>query len=183
MRASNKIKSDRYYEPALICLNGHIINIFSESQPEHNADCCPHCGKAATSCCSACGAPIRGCYHVRDENGWLGAWDRCSEKGYQTPPYCHHCGRPYPWTSTRLAVAAKLITALPKLNAAEKDELTSLLEDLLRETPQTVLAALKLSSALHLASPLLSKALSEAILPYAAPSAQRLLAEGETPPR
>lgn len=177
MRTSNKIKSDRYYEAALICLSGHTINIFSESQPEQNTDCCPRCGKTAINCCSACGAPIRGCYHVRDENGWLGAWDRCSEQAYRTPPYCHHCGRPYPWTSTRLAVAAKLIAALPHLATTDKEELISLLEDLLRETPQTVLAALKLSAALQKASPLLSKALCEAILPYAAPSAQRLLAE------
>ena len=183
MRTSNKIKRDRYYEAALICLNGHLINIFSESQPEHNTDCCPQCGKAAISRCTSCGAPIRGCYHVRDENGWLGAWDRCSEKAYQTPPYCHHCGHPYPWTSNRLAVAAKLIASLPALPTAEKQALTNLLEDMLRETPQTVLAALKFSSVLQTLSPLLARALSEAILPYAVPSAQRLLTEEQERPR
>ena len=88
----------------------------------------------------------------------------------------------FPFGSTRLAVAAKLIASLPA-PTAEKQALTTLLEDMLRETPQTVLAALKFSSVLQTLSPLLARALSEAILAYAVPSAQRLLMEDQEHPR
>ena len=177
MRQANPIKSNRYYEPALICLNGHILNIFGESKPEHNSEYCPRCGEATVSRCPNCGALIRGCYHVRDENGWLGSWDRCTEKKYHLPLHCHHCGAPYPWTAARLETAAQLINSLPDLPAQKKQELTAQLNDLLQETPRTALTTLIFHNALQTAPPIVAAGLREIILPNAAPIVQRLLCD------
>lgn len=175
MRSSSPIKSNHYYEPAFICLNGHILNIFGESKSVHNAEHCPSCGQRIISHCPSCGAPIRGCFHVRDENGWLGAWDRCSEKGYRLPLHCHHCGVPYPWTAIRSEAAVQLINSLSNLSIQQKQDLTSQLGDLLQETPRTAWAAFTFYEALQTAPPMVSASLREAILPTAVPIVQRLL--------
>ncbi len=70
------------YEAAQVCLNGHPINHFAETMPQHNAKCCPTCGAETTMVCAGCGQGIRGYYHSQ-------GLDYGEE--YKPPAFCHNC--------------------------------------------------------------------------------------------
>ena len=123
--------SEGYYEVAQICRNGHVINAYAQSQPEHNKKYCDKCGAPTMMSCEQCGTEIRGKYvspHV------------LSTSRLTAPKYCHNCGSAYPWTKTQLEVARELVEEFEELDEAEKEQLKESLPDILSETPKTELA-------------------------------------------
>jgi hypothetical protein len=82
--------------------------------------------------CPKCDSPIRGRY--RTPGG-------PSLSLYAPPSFCHDCGHPYPWTDRRLKAARDLANQLEKLDASEREALSKSLDDLVRDTPQTSVAA------------------------------------------
>ena len=60
-----------------------------------------------------------------------------------TPPkYCFNCGKPFPWTVTRIDVAKKLVDGLEELPSSDREKLSAAISDLSSDTPGTELAAL-----------------------------------------
>ena len=57
------------------------------------------------------------------------------------PAFCLHCGASYPWTDARLKAARELAHELDGLSAAEKEALAKSLDDLVKDTPSTPVAA------------------------------------------
>src|SRR5580704_1635867 len=88
------------YDVAQVCLNGHLVNSFAVSQPEHNENFCSMCGEKTISQCPHCKTNIRGYYHM------LGVTSFLPE---DTPAFCHYCGKPYPWMEDRLQTAKELL--------------------------------------------------------------------------
>jgi hypothetical protein len=84
--------------------------------------------------CENCRTPIRGKYHVP------GVVDLT---GYEPPipTFCHECGKPYPWTTSRLTAAKELADEFDELDVEERDKLKSSLDDLVRDSPRTEVAA------------------------------------------
>jgi hypothetical protein len=120
------------YDAALICLNGHRINNRFHEYPVHNVGFCPDCGAATTHTCRSCGAEIRG--HYRSGAVVIGRPD-------PIPAFCHACGTPYPWTAAALDAAREYALEIEGLNADERRQLAESLDDLVRDTPRTTLAA------------------------------------------
>jgi hypothetical protein len=122
------------YDTAQICRNGHVINGFHEMQPQENLEFCQRCGSQTLTSCPWCKAEIRGGAIYGDRN--FGT--------FRDPPaFCHKCGKPYPWTEDKLAAARALAAEIEELDETERAVLTASLDDLVRDTPQTSLAAVR----------------------------------------
>ena len=61
--------------------------------------------------------------------------------GYAVPAYCHGCGKPYPWTDASIRAAKELADELSELTIDEREQLKKSVDDIVADTPQTVLAA------------------------------------------
>lgn len=60
---------------------------------------------------------------------------------YNPPSFCIKFGRKFPWTLTKLRAARKLTNQLADLSEEEKETLKNTLDDIVRGTPKTNLAA------------------------------------------
>jgi hypothetical protein len=121
------------HDTSQICMNGHIINSSAESFPEFNTAFCNQCGAATMTACPKCKGKIRGSY---SSPGVFGV-------GEYTPPFCDKCGSAYPWTESRLSAAREFIRETDSLNENERVLLERSLDDLVRDTPNTPVAALR----------------------------------------
>ena len=59
------------------------------------------------------------------------------------PAFCLKCGTGYPWTESRLSAAREYVRELDRLSENEKGILSRSLDDLVRDTPNTPVAALR----------------------------------------
>jgi hypothetical protein len=122
------------YDVAQICLNGHVINGFFLSYPEHNSGHCEKCGGKTITECPKCNTKIRGTYS---------APGIVSFGESRAPAYCYKCGTGYPWTESRLSAAREYVREMEHLSDNEKGILERSLDDLLRDTPKTQVSALR----------------------------------------
>jgi hypothetical protein len=63
---------------------------------------------------------------------------------FHAPAFCAGCGTAYPWTESTLQAARDLTNELGGLNETEKEALSKSFDDLVRDTPQTQVAAIRL---------------------------------------
>lgn len=125
-----------HYRTAMVCENGHLITDNVEGSPERKAAFCTDCGAKTLTTCPNCGEGIRGYYkvpHVTDLTGWVAP----------VPPFCHACGRPYPWTQAKLDSLQELVEETEGLSKEDKDKLSRSLSDLIVDTPKTEVAAMR----------------------------------------
>lgn len=124
-------RSAAWYDTALICPNGHIINDSMKAHPVHNKKFCPHCGEKAISQCLSCSTEIQGECHYPNVAGL----------GMRTPPkHCHSCGAPYPWTAKKIKATKDVIAGLG-LPQPAVTEMGALLEELVQGAPTEAYAA------------------------------------------
>lgn len=121
-----------YYDVAQICLNGHVINSSARGFPQHNQKFCDKCGAATIMECPSCKASIQGYYHM-DNVVALGGEPAA-------PAYCHNCGKPYPWTDTRIKAARELAQEFD-ISSEDKEILTESIVDIISDSPRTTLGA------------------------------------------
>ncbi|MCI0423334.1 MAG: DUF2321 domain-containing protein, partial [Acidobacteria bacterium] len=118
---------------AQICLEGHVTNSTTQRFPQHNKDFCDKCGQPTITACPACEKPIRGRYHQQN------VVDLTPDD--PAPAHCIACGTSFPWTESRLAAAKELAEEIEGLTPEERDLLTKSLDDLIRDTSDTPVAA------------------------------------------
>lgn len=152
------------YDVAQICVNGHVINPSARSFPQHNQDFCDRCGARTITRCPSCDAPIKGDYDNPEVLILPGSYSR--------PNYCHKCGKPYPWTATKLKAACELSEELSGLTAQDRELLARSLDDIVQDNPRTELAAMRVKRILGKAGKEASDAL-KAILTDIASEAVR----------
>src|SRR5262245_59758433 len=117
---------------AQICLNGHVINSSTKEYPQFSKKFCKDCGAATITQCVHCNAEIQGTYHVPDSL-FIGS--------LPMPAFCSDCGSPYPWTESKLQAARELANELDGLSPSERESLAKTLDDLVKDTPNTPVAA------------------------------------------
>ena len=124
------------YDVAQICLNGHVINDSVRKYPQHNRKFCDRCGVATITHCPNCNAEIPGEYHFEGELLRLGR-----NKDATAPAFCANCGRPYPWTEARIRAARALAEELENISDAERAVLAESIDEIVKDTPGSALAA------------------------------------------
>lgn len=116
---------------ALVCTEGHEINPFVEIRPNDRPAFCVDCGSRVVSACLQCGGRIQG--SPRGVTMWT----------YTPPIHCDLCGKPLPWTVSRLDAARTVAAMLSELKPAERQALSSSFDDLVRDTTRTQAAVLR----------------------------------------
>ena len=154
------------WDVALICWNGHIINDRSRGNPGANTKRCPLCGAESIATCPGCREPIRGFRYLQRET--TGSPDPAGGTPLgPIPQYCDACGRPLPWTERAMSAARALIRELAALDAYERDLLRRSIDHIIRETPQTPLAIVRIRTALSRVEGETARALRELLLSVA----------------
>lgn len=121
----------------VVCLNGHVVHTSSRvswaevralsaapeaEEPQIAREFCSTCGARTVSACPNCQAPI---------------------EGHSKPAYCSGCGTPFPWQLSGID-NLKAVLQEAELTAEDRDELDSVLPDVVRDTPKSESAALKM---------------------------------------
>lgn len=125
-----------YYEVALICKNGHVINSRARSSPECNSNYCDKCGEQTIQKCEGCGSSIRGRYVLERVVDFFTT--------YLAPSYCHECGRPYPWQEKKLKALEEALQLNEELSNEEKQEFIESAKDIITDNPRTQIGVLKI---------------------------------------
>ena len=127
-------------DEAQFCKNGHFITGYAASEPERKQRFCQTCGAETICACPKCGTKFEGAVHNAAIAGRpVAAFTRSTTP----PPFCRECGLALPWTAQRLQ-AADLADLQQGLTDDEKVLLKKSLDDLIRDTPQTTVAAHRL---------------------------------------
>lgn len=150
------------WDTAQICLNGHVITTAFEDFPDHRSDYCPACGEKTIHACTNCNVPIRG--HLR------GAFGTGNEP---VKPYCHNCGKPFPWTERALA-AAKELAEESALSEADQQILTESIRGMTSDTANTPLAASRFKKLVAKAGPVVGEAIRKTIVDVISESAKKM---------
>lgn len=125
--------SNSSYDIAQICCNGHVITSTYHSSPQLGRKFCDKCGAHTITQCQYCSTQIRGYYHVP---GYIS-----SSLLYDLPAFCPECGKPYPWTESKLKAAQEFSEEIENLDEEERSLLKSSLDDIIRDTTRTTVAA------------------------------------------
>jgi hypothetical protein len=149
------------YYSAAVCLNGHSISSAIELNPQRITPFCAKCGAKTVYVCSYCCAAIRGAY----AHGLPVA-------PYVPPRFCDQCGNAHVWTESALVAAEELADELDGLRNEEKELLKKSLDDIVRDTPQAQVGALRFKrlvgkaggGSIELFKEILKGAVSEAML-------------------
>lgn len=123
------------YRTAQICKNGHVITS-NTNYADLLSNFCPECSPETITTCLHCNTPIRGDYEIED------VFDFSSS--YKVPAYCYNCGKPFPWTESKLNSISELLDMQNQLTEDEKQYFMSYLPIIFTETPQSEVTALKL---------------------------------------
>ena len=162
--------SDGWYDAAQICIKGHVITESSVSRPELNQNFCDKCGAPTITNCQNCNAPIRGDYHVP---GVL----HVSLSPPKPSSFCHKCGKPYPWTEAKLKAAKELSDELDNLSPEERDILKKSLDDIVRDTPQTPVAATRFKKIAAKVGKVAAQQLRKLVVDIASETAKKIILE------
>jgi hypothetical protein len=119
------------YDTAQVCLNGHRITGSYHGGPQFRMDYCTECGAKTIHACPECGTEIRGYYR----GGAIGG------SPPPVPSFCHGCGEAYPWTRSAVEAARELIADADALTEEERKQLSASLDDLVRDSARTQVAA------------------------------------------
>jgi len=128
------------YDVAQICLNGHVITTMANGASARRQKFCETCGQQTTTACAKCNATIRGYYSVPGVISIGGEYD--------LPRFCYECGDPYPWTSSKLQAAHNLADELDDLSDAERNTLKKSFDELVHDSPNTEVAAVRVKKIL-----------------------------------
>jgi len=156
-------RDEYWYDIALICMNGHVVNSAMQDRPEHNAPRCDDCGVVTISKCPSCENPIRGHYH----SNIMGL-------RYYAPSFCLQCGKPFPWTVAEVAAAKEMALEL-QLSPSEVTQLQGTIDDLMRDTPMTPVAALRFKKLVVKGGKLAETVFTEMVMKFATDTAKKLI--------
>lgn len=142
-----------HYRAAQICTNGHVItsDITNEARM---APRCQECGAETITACPSCSTPIRGQYYVPHFGG----------SPYARPKYCHHCGRPFPWTEGAVRAWHEIVEESEGLSKDEKERLRGSIDDLIADTPSTNVAVTRVKKWLAKAGNIVGPSVKQIVL-------------------
>jgi hypothetical protein len=88
--------------------------------------------------------------------------------------YCGDCGATFPWTS-RAIEASKELAIVLNIQENDRNELPELIENLVRQTPRTSVAAIKLRALLQKTGPLAMEGFKQILIGVVTEGAKKLV--------
>ena len=152
------------YDVAQICINGHVINPSYSSFPQFNQKFCDTCGAPTIINCGYCNTTIRGRYH-----------GHITIAEFKPPSFCHECGKPYPWTESKLKAAKELSDEFENLTPEERETLKKSLDDIVRDTPQTPVASTRFKKIVAKAGKVAADGLRDILVDIASEAAKKII--------
>lgn len=168
-----------HYGNAQICEKGHIISSDIVKYPTEKKSYCPKCGASTIAQCPHCQALIQGDYYVEEV-----AFSTCGSFEYddsmplkshtsykkirsvEIPSYCNNCGMPFPWTEDLLNAADKIIELSDELSNEQREQLKACFPNLINNTMESNVSALRFSKIFPLLNPLAQSALKNLLIEY-----------------
>ena len=157
---------DDSYDVAQICLNGHVINASAKEYPQFNNKFCDKCGAATITNCLNCNSEIQGEYHAEGV---------ISISHYTAPTFCPNCGKPYPWTEARTQAAHELAQELENISDGDKEILTQSINEIVKDSPKTTLAATRFKKILSKTSIPIINAFKDILIDIVSETAKKFL--------
>jgi hypothetical protein len=115
-------------------MNGHMVNGATRQRPGNNQAFCEKCGQKTITQCPHCNKNIKG-------DHWLSGRHRMGVTSPATvTAFCQYCGKAFPWTESRIAAAKTLADETEGIDSQEKELLKEAIDDIVRDTPQTIVA-------------------------------------------
>ena len=148
------------FDPALICLSGHVVNTWAARDAGRNEAHCSQCGAKTISACVGCGTAIRG--------------SRIGAPSFRRPAYCRECGEPFPWTNAAIQAASEYATEV-ELSEMDRTQLPELIEHLVKDSSRTVIAATKMKRLMHQAGPVVTEGFRKILVDVIAETAKKML--------
>ncbi len=161
-------EKDDWYDTAQICMNGHVITEYATSSPAAKEDYCHRCGQPTITECKKCNSQIRGYRHISGI-GYI------STKPPVAPNFCYRCGQAYPWAEAKLNTAKELADELQELSNEDKHTLKESLDDIVKDTPATEVAAMRFKRILAKVGRDAAKALKDLVVDIASEAAKKVI--------
>jgi hypothetical protein len=132
-----------------------------ESEPLSMADFCPTCGAKTITACQRCNAPI----------------PAQTFQIYTRPAFCTKCAVPYPWTESAIKASDDL--ARLEMAEADRNELADIIENLVADTPQTVVAASRFRRLMGKVTPVVAEGFKAIMINVATEAAKKAMFPGK----
>ncbi len=176
------------FDVAKICMNGHVANAYTKLRPDSGGAFCGACGEKTITACPNCDESIRGPYigpptfvsdYERPDS--LSIFESpeshppAIDHSFNPPLFCINCGSPYPWTQRKLQEARELIRQAEALTADEKLALEADVNDLTRDAPRTLTAAIRIRAVLARVPGVVGSALRDIIVEVASEAAKKII--------
>lgn len=160
------------FDVAQICLNGHVINYYAKMFPQHNKNFCDKCGAATITNCPNCNAEIQGqCY----DQGAVAYVAISMGTYYKAPAFCPNCGKAYPWTKAKIQAAKELTQELEDISDNEKKILAQSIDEIIKDSPKTTLAATRFKKILSKTTKAIVNAFRELLVDIVSETAKKSL--------
>jgi hypothetical protein len=135
------------YDVQQVCENGHQITDCYNINPEKQKKFCQDCGAATIIACPGCGEGIQGA-RIKVSQDWIdaraGRQKIVPEMHADVPSYCLNCGKPYPWTESKIATAIQILMEFGNLDEKEKETIKQDINNVAKDTPQAELSAMRI---------------------------------------
>ena len=95
------------------------------------------------------------------------------------PSFCPDCGKPYPWTKAKLKAAMELTDLLEDLSPEDREILKKSFDDIVRDTPQTKVAATQFKRLLPKIGKIMAEQLRELVVDIASETAKKIILESK----
>jgi len=93
----------------------------------------------------------------------------------KAPEYCADCGRPYPWTASKLDAARAMADELDGLTEAQRLTLKASIDDIAGETPTTQVAVVRVKKLISQVPSVAGEAIRKLVVDVASETAKKLL--------
>jgi hypothetical protein len=153
------------YTTAAVCQRGHALTGDAERHPV--AKFCADCGAPVITACPGCGIGIRGHFVPPGVTGVSGR--------YTPPNFCFSCGRPFPWTTEKLAAARDLADELEGISADDRAKLKSAIDDVAGGGPRAEAGAARIKRMVGKAGSAVGQALWKLSIEVASEAAKKIL--------
>ncbi|MBL8759991.1 MAG: DUF2321 domain-containing protein [Phycisphaerae bacterium] len=161
-----------YYE-GLVCENAHKVARRTFGNHAEGTEYCDQCGAKAHCQCPSCRKMIRGGEVPATIDNRRNA--SADDKTWPLPWYCYACGQAYPWTQRKIDAAQQLVDELEELTTFEREGLKTSIPDLMSQTPNSDLAAIRWRQAIGKVSAISQQILVKLLADIAAESIKKAL--------